>query len=115
VGTRSFRDLRAYGLAFELADQLRSRTLLWSSFDRWSVGIQLVRAADSIGANVAESVGRWHLPDQRRFLFIARGSLYETEHWIALADSRGLLAATEFEDGVSALGRALNGLINRRR
>jgi four helix bundle protein len=30
----------------------------WSSFDRWTVGQQMVRSADSIGANIAEAAGR---------------------------------------------------------
>lgn len=71
-----------------------------------------MRAADSVGANIAEAAGRWHRADQRRFLLIARGSLYETEHWMARAEKRGLLeqGATE---RLSEVARALNGLIKK--
>ena len=82
----------------------------WSSFDRWSVGMQLVRSMDSVGANIAEGVGRGHPADQRRFFLIARGSLYEVEHWLDLAAQRKLI-----DDGVSehipGIARALSGLI----
>jgi four helix bundle protein len=50
----------------------------------------LVRAADSIGANIAEANGRAKGPDQSRLLVIARGSIYETQHWLERARSRGL-------------------------
>lgn len=50
-----------------------------------------MRSADSIGANVAEGVGRGTYQDNRRFVRIARGSLYETKHWLRRAYKRGLL------------------------
>jgi four helix bundle protein len=64
----------------------------WPWFDRSTVGVQLVRAADSVGANIAEANGRWHEKDKKRFFVNARGSLHESEHWILCAEERGLLA-----------------------
>jgi four helix bundle protein len=84
----------------------------WPSFERWTVGVQLVRATDSIGANIAEASGRWHEADKRRLFVIARGSLYETQHWLARADARGLRTGghqAELED----IARMLSGLIKR--
>ena len=50
----------------------------------------------------------------RRLLWVARGSLRETEHWILRAEERGLL-----EPGTAArideIARPLNGLIQKRR
>src|SRR4051812_7478843 len=87
----NFKTLRAYEVAATLADDLHGEVAKWESFDLWSTGIQLMRSVDSIGANIAEGCGRWHPKDERRFLHVARGSLYETEHWISLAERRGLL------------------------
>jgi four helix bundle protein len=113
--TRStFHDLEVYALAVELADDLYSLVARWPNFDRFSIGSQLVRSADSVGANIAEATGRWHPKDRQRLLYIARGSLSETEHRIACAERRGLLTA-----GTAAraerIARPLNGLISSQR
>jgi four helix bundle protein len=108
----AFRDLAVYRLAAELADEVYERAIRFPRLDRWSVGIQLVRAADSVGANIAESAGRWHERDKRRLLMIARGSLYELEHWLLRAEARGLLERG-MSERTDELGRALNGLIRR--
>ena len=77
------------------------------------MGRQLVRAADSIGANIAEAMGRWTLPDAKRFLLIAKGSVNETEHWLLRARARGLVS-NEYDELLNEAGRTLNGLIRRR-
>jgi four helix bundle protein len=114
VVASSFRDLKAYRCAYALARDMHEATLRWQAFDQWSVGIQLVRAADSVAANIAEACGRWHYQDRARVLLLARGSLYETEHWITSAEDRGLL-----EPGTShridEIARLLNGLIKKQR
>src|SRR5947199_1225880 len=84
----AFRDLVAYRLSAELADGLHRAVRKWPASER-SLGDQLVRAADSIGANIAQASGRRHRNDERRFLRIARGSLFETEHWMERAEARG--------------------------
>jgi four helix bundle protein len=76
-----FEDLQVYRLAEQLADAIWSIVDGWSYFAKNTVGRQLVRAADSIGANIAEGVGRGAFQDNRRFVKIGRGSLNETKHW----------------------------------
>lgn len=63
----------------------------WRPFERQTIGSQLVRAADSVGANIAESHGRFYFGEKLQFLYYARGSLYETRHWLRLAWRRSLL------------------------
>jgi four helix bundle protein len=109
---RAFVDLRVYAVAAEVADSLHRAVASWPSFERWTLGAQLVRAADSIGANIAEASGRWHQPDKRRLLVIARGSLYETQHWLARAEARALDAGRH-EQRLEDIGRMLSGLIRR--
>ena len=80
-----------YQLAEALADKIWNVVVGWDVFARDSVGRQLVKAADSIGANIAEGTGRGTYQDNRRFIRIARGSLYETRHWLRRAYKRRLL------------------------
>ena len=107
-----FQRLTAYQASVRLGDELHATVRQWPSLDQWTIGVQLIRAVDSIGANIAESTGRKHAADRKRFLVIARGSYYELEHWLARAHSRGLLASPR-TDELGHIGRALSGLIRR--
>jgi four helix bundle protein len=113
VAVNDFRDLRAYELSRHLAARVYAAVQRWDYLDRRTVGLQAIRAADSVGANIAEATGRWHQADQRRLLLIARGSLKETEHWILVAQERGLMDS-EAHQNIAELGRMINGLIRKR-
>jgi len=86
-----FENLKVYQLSENLADEVWDVVLRWDRFARDTVGCQIVRAADSIGANIAEGSGRGSFQDNRRFIRIARGSLKETQHFLRRAYKRKLL------------------------
>jgi len=90
-----FEKLEVYRLSEKLADIVWKLVHRWNGFARTTVGRQLVRAADSIGANIAEGYGRGTTADHRRFVRVARGSLYEAKHWLRRAFRRQLLAEQE--------------------
>jgi four helix bundle protein len=90
-----FEKLAVYQLAEDLADSVWDVVQIWGILPRDTVGKQAVRAADSIGANIAEGAGRGSFQDNRRFVRMARGSLYETKHWLRRAHRRKLLAAEQ--------------------
>jgi four helix bundle protein len=54
----NFENLRVYQLSEQLADLVWEIVLGWNAFARDTVGKQLVKAADSVGANIAEGTGR---------------------------------------------------------
>ena len=87
----NFENLQIYQLAEKLSDEIWKTVASWDGFAKDTVGKQLVRSADRVGANIAEGSGRGTDQDNRRFLRIARGSLYETKHWLKRAYKRGLL------------------------
>ena len=93
----NFEKLRVYQLPEELADGIWQLTLSWEHFAMDTIGKQIVRGADSIGANIAEGVGRGSFQDNRRFVRNARGSLYETKHGLRRAYSRRLLTDSQVE------------------
>jgi len=91
----NFEKLQVYQLSENLADGIWNVVLGWDSFAKDTVGKQIVRAADGVRANIAEGSGRGSLPDNRRFVRMARGSLYETIHWLRRAYIRKLLSSAE--------------------
>ena len=76
----NFEKLRVYQLAEELADKIWDIVIKWNYFAKDTIGKQIVKSADSIGANIAEGTGRGSFADNKRFAKIARGSLFETKH-----------------------------------
>ncbi|MEZ4634841.1 MAG: four helix bundle protein [Caldilineaceae bacterium] len=85
---------------------------------RETLGRQIVRSADSVGANIVEGYGRYHYGDQVRFLYIARGSLFETSYWLRRAHKRGLINGDTLERAnifLDELRRKLNLFIKDRR
>src|SRR2546423_13956592 len=113
----NFEKLRVYQLSEELADRIWSIVLGWNTLARDTVGKQLVRAADSIGANIAEGTGRGTFADNRRFVRIARGSLNETQHWLRRAYKRQLLSSRQIstiKPLIDELAPKLNAYLNSR-
>jgi four helix bundle protein len=78
------------------------------------MGGQLVSAADSIGANIAEGAGRDTDKENQRFVRIARGSLNELKFRLQRAISRGLIKEGEMEalqSLIAELGPSMNAYL----
>lgn len=111
----AFEQLDVYRLSEKLSDLIWDSTENWQSFARDTVGKQIVRAADSVGANIAEGSGRGTAKDNCRFIQIARGSLYETVHFLRRAYRRKLLTTAQvgrLQPLVSELGLRLNAYLS---
>lgn len=93
-----FEELQIYRLSEKLADEIWYIVMDWEYFAKDTIGKQIVRSADSIGANIAEGDGRHNFRDNQRFVKIARGSLYETRHWLRRAYTRKLLTHEQVQN-----------------
>ena len=91
-------DLRIHTEAQTLATRVYEEVRMWPTFDKDTLGRQLVRSCDSVAANIAEGFGRYSRSDTRRFLLYARGSLSETEAHVRLANGRGLITQERFDE-----------------
>jgi len=102
----------------EIADWAWDEVQDWSPLARDTVGKQLIRAADSIGANMVEGDGRFTDADGLHFFIIARASAREARYWIQQAVKRNLVSAEEGDaqtDALAAATQLLSRLINYRR
>ena len=111
----NFENLKVYQLSEELADLIWDIVIGRESLAKNTVGTQIVRSADSIGANIAEGTGRGSFQDNRRFVKIGRGSLNETKHWLRRAYKRKLLTEEQIEKLkpiISELSPKLNAYLN---
>ena len=110
-----FENPRVYRLAEEIGDLVWGVVAKWSQLAQNAVGRQLINAADSIGANLAEGTGRGSFAENRRFAKIARGSLFEVKHWLRRSYKRKLLTKTEvikLQEMIEELTPKLSAYIN---
>ncbi len=66
-----FEQLEVYQISEVLADIIWEIVGQGEPFEKDTVGKQLVRSSDSIGANIAEGTGRGSFGDNKRFAKIA--------------------------------------------
>lgn len=107
-----------YQEAEEIADAIWDVVVSWDHFAQDTVGKQMVRAGDSIGANIAESAGRFHPKDAINFIYHSRDSLKETKFWLRRARRRRLIDETifnQFTQRLDKLASALNNYIRSQR
>lgn len=82
--------------------------------ERYRLGDQMLRAARSTTANIAEGFGRYHYMDNAKFISNARGSCWEvldhliTAHDEKMIDKQRLLQG---HDPVEAAVKLLNGYL----
>ena len=107
----TFEDLRILKSAEEIADSIWKTVVQWDEFAKDVVGKQMARSADSVGANIAESFGRFNFGEKLQFLYYSRGSIFETKYWLNRTRTRGLLNSEEVQeyvDRLTELARQLN-------
>jgi len=87
---KGLEDLEILQLTEAVADGVWQQVFTWKSFSQDTVGKQLTRSVDLIGANIVESFGRFHFAKKVQFLYYARGSLFEAKYWLNRCASRAL-------------------------
>lgn len=107
----TFEDLQVLKSAEVVADSIWRQVSQWDEFAKDVVGKQITRSVDSIGANIAESFGRYNFGEKLQFLYYSRGSLFETKYWLNRASVCELIKSTEVQKYVAdltSLARQLN-------
>ncbi len=108
------KDISAYRITFDLANYVWGIVINWNYFAKDTVGKQLVRAVDSISANIAEGFGRYFKKDKVNFYRYSYGSIEESFDWIEKANKRNLLKENEYQhisEELKGLPKEINSLI----
>lgn len=109
------KELRIYQLAMRVGEDVWALTVGWDWLAKQTTGLQWIRSADSIAANISEGYGRFSFKENARFCYYARGSLRETQTWLEKASNRRLLsaaAADELSMKLETLRRQLDNCIH---
>ncbi len=107
-------ELKVYELSMKLGEDVWQIIDGWSFFQKDTVGKQLVRAVDSVAANLSEGFGRYHFKKTKNFGYYSRGSLYETKTWLGKANKRKLISDDKYSEliiSIDTIGKMLNKYI----
>src|SRR6266536_832773 len=92
---RDYTKIEAWRLADDLTVAVYERTRLFPREEVYGLTSQLRRASYSVPANIVEGSSRESKKDYLHFLYIARGSLSETQYFIHLAQRLNYLSSEE--------------------
>jgi len=90
-------DIDCYKRALALSNYVWDIVVIWNHFAKNTVGIQFIKAVDSISANIAEGFGRYGKKDKTRFYYFSFGSVKESLDWNEKANYRKLLTKEQYE------------------
>ena len=110
-----YKDLRVWQQSIQFANQVIDITENMNTPQKhYRLVEQLEAAAASVPMNIAEGKGRHTPKDLIRFLYIARGSLYETMTLLDIFSMRGWITQetyTDLETKSNQIAKMLHALI----
>jgi four helix bundle protein len=95
---KDFKNLKVWSKAHQLTLQVYRVTRSFPKEELFGLVSQMRRSASSVGANIAEGVGRKSDGELTRFLLIARGSATELEYHLLLAHDLNFLQQDSFDE-----------------
>lgn len=110
----ALHELKVYQLAMRVGEDVWSVTAGWDSIAKQTIGLQWIRAADSIAANISEGAGRSSAQEIVQFCHYALGSLSQSQTWLEKAAARRLVidsVARELSLKLETLRRQLDNYI----
>ena len=111
-------DMEMFRTFVEVADEIWPMVKTWTVLAQDTIGVQIIRYADSVGANLVEGYSTYTTADSLNFFMIARASARETRYWIEQALVRSLITrdkAASLTEKIHRATRQLNSVISYRR
>jgi len=99
---RSYKDLIIWQKGVDIAVDSYILTNDFPDNEKFSLTQQIRRSASSISANIAEGYGRNSTKSYSQFIKISRGSLYELETHLLLAERLGFTYSEELLEKVKS-------------
>ena len=99
--------LEVYNLAEDFSDKIWNIVISWNFFEKDTIGKQMVRADDSISANIAEGYGRYFYKESKQFYFYSRGSIQETKAWLSKCKRRTIIPSSDCDTLIASTERIL--------
>ena len=82
---KSYRDLIVWQKSMNLVEMIYKLVNQFPKNEEYCLSSQIRRCAISIPSNIAEGYGRKYTAEYKRFLTIARGSLFELQTQVQIA------------------------------
>jgi four helix bundle protein len=111
----NFEDLDVWNISLDLAEKIYSLSKSFPKDESYGITSQLRRASLSISLNIAEGKGRYSNKEFKQFLFVARGSLYETITLLKMCLRLRYISDKEYENLIADSERIqskIAGLLN---
>lgn len=112
----NFKELKIWQEAMTLAKRVFELSATFPANERYGLTSQINRSAVSVPSNIAEGAGRGGDKEFMQFLNIARGSAFELETQLLLAQSFGFVEEAKLQlllQQVSLVQRMINGFKDR--
>jgi len=93
---KDFKTLKVWQKARELSQDIYKVSANFPGFETYAAKSQILRAVNSIGANIAEGNGQLYKKKQVNFLNNALASASETRHWLVVALDNGYISLKDY-------------------
>jgi four helix bundle protein len=108
---RSFEDLEVWKICREIRKKIFKLVKNFPVEEKYSLVVQIRKAAISVTANIAEGYGRFHYQENIQFCRQARGSLYELLDHLTTSLDEGYMSVDEM-NGLKKLINSAIKLLN---
>lgn len=112
----SYKDLQVWQKSMEIVIAVYSESKMFPANEQYGLVSQMRRSAISIPANIAEGYGRNSSKSYAGFLKITRGSLYELETELLIAEKLNYIQSENklsLFTSIEEVGKMLNSLIKK--
>ena len=101
---RSHRDLIVWQKAMDLVEEVYRLASRLPAHEAYRLVAQLTKAATSVPANIAEGRARSSRKEYAWFVSVAKGSLMETDTFLAIGQRLGYLNADQLTTAIDLIG-----------